>query len=261
MKFNLSEYWDLLTQYTNPVKILSSAIIYAILAGISVILILIFLRKRILVKRKYRLLKVLAISYFFVLPLVAGFFGFKWGLVKGVRSDIKEHLIKNTQDLNLLLKNSITNDSTYASLVGNTLDSLNFSTNDVANALSIIYYTQYVRLLEETSKSQNSLKKNSASLLYMITKDYDVGNKTKKGIQRILNEQLKFDEDITQQAMNTKLNELFDNGLFSKILGIQIDKFLGKVQNNILLLFGIILLFPVVEIIIANRINKTKLPH
>jgi hypothetical protein len=223
-------------ELTNPFKIISGAVIAGILTVIIAIILVVLLRKFILVPRRYPVLKFIAWSYFLILPLLAGFFGFKWGLFNSLRKDIREH------------------SEVYVKHIPSSFDISTkelfeqpMTTNQMIDSLSEIVYRQYYQTL------------GKQSLVIRISGGKGVAYFTKRAIHKLLKDKLGLEEGVSKDLMDEKINEVLRTGLFAKIALIQMDHFLQGVQKGILITFFLIIAIPVIEILIAHYLHKKKM--
>ncbi len=104
---SVSKYLSLIGEYANPAAIIYSAISMAIGAFVLAALLIILLRKFIFTKRPHVMLKVLAILYAIIIPIMAGLLGFKYGLAHGIQCDLKEYLGAYTKSLDAAFSEQI----------------------------------------------------------------------------------------------------------------------------------------------------------
>lgn len=250
-------------EFTNPFKIVSGAILTGVLTAIIAIILVVLLRKFILVPRRYPVLKYIAWFYFLLLPALAGFFGFKWGLFNSMRKDIKAHTevyIKHVPasfDMNssaeltaLFMKDS-------AGV--NVAPLANYSTDQLIDTAAGVIYAQYNGILERQAllkEKGNTL----ASVIVHISGGKGVAYFMKKAIRNLLKDKIGLSENVSKDLMEAKIEEVLSAGLFAKIMLIQLDHFLQGVQKGILITFFMIVMVPVVEILIAHYLHKKKKP-
>ncbi|SFD75679.1 hypothetical protein SAMN05518672_10389 [Chitinophaga sp. CF118] len=252
----------LFSEFTNPFKIVSGAIIIGILTAIVAIVLVILLRKFMLVPRRHQLLKYIAWAYFLLLPALAGFFGFKWGLFNSLRKDIKQHTSIYIQHIppsfdqqtSAALSAFFIRDSAGV----NVAPLASYSTNQLIDSAAEIIYREYYNTLEK----QSELKEGGnvlVSFIASVTKGKGVAYFMKKSIRKLLSEKGGLDESVSKDLMATKVEEILRAGLFAKIILIQLDHFLQGVQKGILITFFLIIAIPLVEILIAHYLHRKKL--
>lgn len=261
MNISIYDYWEILTTYTNPIQIIGKTIFYILLFFIISLVLIFILRKVILVKRNNTILKYLSYSYFVLIPCVSGFLGFKYGLANAVQNDLKEHINAYTEQLN----KQFVADSTFnvaMLLTGNSkLGDVapHISSNELIDLLAEYFYKRYGFALEATASSDKSVSGKIAYLFFKITKNKGISFLMKKGIKKIIVDQIGIDEEMTTDLMNTKIDEIIKDGLLKKIVIVQIDKIFGSIKTSVLITLGIILLIIGVEIGYAHyRIKQQQ---
>jgi len=234
----------LFSEFTNPFKIISGAVITGIITAIIAIILVVLLRKFMLVPRRYPVLKYIAWSYFLILPLLAGFFGFKWGLFNSLRKDIREHTEVYVKHI-------------PSSFDFNTHELFNqqLTTNQLIDSTAEIVYREYNATLERQSllKDKGSVL---ASLIIKLSGGKGVAYFTKRAIHKLLKEKIGLEEGVSKDLMDEKINDVLRTGLFAKIALIQMDHFLQGVQKGILITFFLIIAIPLIEILIAHYLYK-----
>lgn len=261
----ISEYWTLISEFTNPFKIILSAIGSTTVAFLVIVLVLVFLRKIILIKRRHILLRILSISYFVLIPILTLFFGFKWGLVNGIHHDLKDHLTAYTKGLNSVYNENVAG-SLQSLVTGTKADStMKISTNDVIDTLSVVLYRNYGDLLyQEVNSHKGDMTGKVAGIFLKLFREDGISYAIKKGLVKLVEKSIGVDEEVTKEVMSVKINELLEKGVITKIVEIQLDKFFKGIKRGIIFMFCMILLLPVVEIAIAYWLFKkatTNLPE
>lgn len=247
---SISHYLSLIGEYTNPAAIIYSAIGKAVVAFLLSGLLIILLRKFIFVKRRHVILKVLAITYAVIIPILAGLFGLKLGLVNGIHHDLKDHLGAYTKGLDAAFSEEIREE------LGDT-DLSKASVKDWVDTVSVAIYNVYRHTLEYKSRDVKPDLSSRVSVFLLdlfSAKGISVG--LKKGITKLVEKSIGVDEDITSEAMEIRLGELLKSGLLAKLVGMQIDKFFNGIKTGIYLVFFLILLIPGIEVAIAVYLNK-----
>lgn len=251
------QYIDLVGEYTNPAKIVFTAIMTAIGAFFLAGLLIILLRKFIFIKRRHVLLKVLAILYAIVIPILAGFFGFKLGLINGIHHDLKEHLGTYTKSLDAAFSEEMNGKLTEVMSVGNGTDLSKVSMKDLVDSVSVTIYDSYKQTLEYKAVAVKSDLTSKVSVLLLdLMSVKGISIALKKGITKLVEKSIGVDEEMTTEVMELRLSELLKSGLLTKIVGIQIDRLFNGLKNGIYLIFSIVLLIPAIEVFIAFYLHK-----
>jgi hypothetical protein len=137
---------------------------------------------------------------------------------------------------------------------------LNLTTNEAVDKLAEIIYTKFGSTLEESAKGKGA-SGEIAYLFLRITKSAGISYGLKEGIKKILDDELGLDEGTSKELMAVKFKTLLDKGLFTTIMNVQVDRFFHGMFKSLYMLFGMILLFPVLETVIANIIYRRKLKN
>lgn len=246
----VSGYLDLIGKYTNPAAIVYTAVSMAIGAFVLAGLLIILLRKFIFARRRHVILKVLAILYAIIIPILAGLFGFKLGLVSGIQTDLKEHLPAYTKSL----------DEAFSREIRKSLDKHDLSgiaAKDLVDTVSVAIYDVYKQTLEyKALDSRKDLSSKVSVFLLDLFSAKGISMGLKKGIMAVVEKTLGVKEELTAEAMEVKLDELLRSGLLTRLVSMQIDKFFNGMKGGIYLIFGLILLVPAIEVAIALYLNK-----
>ena len=262
MDFNIGEYWELLTKYTNPFSILISCLKYAALAFFVFLLLVIFLRKFILVKRRYLVFKIFAWTYIILIPIIAGFFGFKWGLIQGVKNDLKTHLSAYTTGMDALLTGALgrgADDFVTELTTGKDSVNRNISADEAVENFSDLIAVNFETTIDKKILGDGKVKNKAATVLLRMTKSATISYGLKYAIRKLLHDELGIEEGASKKLMAKKFNDLLNKGLFTSIMEIQIERFFSGMQKSLYILFSLILLFPVTETIISNVLYRKKL--
>jgi hypothetical protein len=261
MELNFSDYLKLFSSFTNPFSIFLSGLFWAIGSFLFFLLLVIFLRKFILVKRGNAFLKYLSWTYFLI-PAVAIFFGFKFGILNGTRKDLKEHVSNYTQGLDGIMKESLgsTPDEFISELItGKDSANLNLNTNQVIDRFSEVLYAKFGSSMETAAKQDSTTAGKFAYIFLKFTKSKGVAMSIKITIRELLYRELGVDKDVSKEVMQTKFKELLQQGLFTTILEKEIDRMFIPWEKTALIIFSCILLFPLTETVIANIIYRKKI--
>ncbi|MBC7863621.1 MAG: hypothetical protein IAF38_11635 [Bacteroidia bacterium] len=251
--FSISELWELLSSYTNPFKIIFSCILYAGIAFLAFLLLVIFLRKFILVKRRYLVFKIFAWIYMITIPIVATVFGFKFGLINGIRIDLKTHMVTYTKGLNNLLKEQVGQSADEFILEATSgHDSLNrpLSFDNAIDNFSEKVYVDLTTVME--TAAQNGSKRGKAAKMFLkVVKSDGVAFGLKLTTRKVLQKGLGIRRGASKEIMSTQFDKLQERGLVSLILEEEVDRFFIPMEKSVIMVFLLILFLPVTEIIIA----------
>ena len=254
----ISEYWDLIREFTNPVKIMFSATGTAIVTFLVSVVLIILLRKLVLIKRQYIILKILGISYFALIPIISLFFGFKWGLVDGIHDDLKDHVCTYTKSLDKAYNQQVQSGIGAIFSGGGTSHPIKISSNDIVDTIASVLYQNYESLLQQKFIKDKSIEGNVAGIFLKLFKEKGISFAVKKGITTLVEKRIGIDESVTNEVMETKINDLLKTGVLTKMIEVQLDNFFYSIKKGIILLFCMILLIPITEIGIAFWLNKKQ---
>lgn len=252
----------LFSEFTNPFKIISGAVFVGILTAIIAIILVILLRKFMLVPRRHPILKYIAWTYFILLPVLAGFFGFKWGLFNSLRKDIKTHTsvyiehipASFDQNTSRLITAYFISDSAGV----NVAPMAKYTTNQLVDTAAEVIYRQYYATLEHQAILKD--KGNAVvGFIARLTKGKGVAFFMKRSIRKLLTEKGGLDESVSEDLMGARIDEILRAGLFAKIILIRLDHFLQGVQKGILITFFLIIAIPLIEVLIAHYLYKKKM--
>lgn len=236
-------------------------VVWGLVCGIAALALsltaMLIFRKKIMIKRAHGVLKVLAVSWFVLVPLASGYFWFKWGMADATEEAICENGQKLSKEINSVFNAGLR--SACSDIVGeNALEqNMHLSPNDMTDLLGKKVYEQYCQTLEKSSANRGVGAKLTAFFL-KISRSEAVSFVIRKSIRKLLEKTLRLENNYTKAMMSKKLDELFNGNIFSEILMAQVKHFFRGIKKSILLMFFIILLFPVLEIGIAHWLEFRK---
>jgi len=241
-------YWDIITQYINPLKIIMWAIAGGVIGFILVLITEIILRKKILVKRRHWSLKILSYIYMVIFPLFAGYCFTQWFAIHACEKELIKNIPTYLGDANSVFNKYLKDEvekivaARYLQLTGNeVLDSgLTLAGNLVSQAVE---------------NTDNKLETNISA--YIIKTDFVKGEVADYIVEK-LGKTFMMDKDLTYEVLDTKIQNMLDDGVLNTVVEKHIKNFTGGFKMNILLLFLIGLSLPAIEIIIANYLEKKR---
>lgn len=241
-------YWDTLTQYINPLKIIIWAITGGVIGFLIVLITEIILRKKILVKRRHWSLKVLSYVYMVFLPLFAGYCFTQWFAIHACERELVKNIPTYLGDtnsaFNKYLKHEVEKvvEARYLQLTGNeVLDKgVTLAGNMVSKAV-------------ETTDNKFETKISA----YFAKTDFVKGHVTDYIAEKV-GEKLMMDKELTREVLDVKIQNLLDDGVLNTVIEKHIKNITGGFKMNVLILFLAILAIPLTEIIIANYLDKKR---
>ncbi|SEW52606.1 hypothetical protein [Chitinophaga arvensicola] len=253
-------YFNLVGEFTNPAKFMWGAFLSGLIAFIVAVILVIVLRKFILVPRSSKILRFVAYTYFVLLPLLAGFFAFKWGFFNSLRKDIKAHQEVYAKHIPSVFDQqaSAAVQSLFRDPDGRPSALTKMTTNQVVDTVGALVYNVYGSTLEQHA-SQSGARGQLAAFMLRTTKGAGIAALMKKYIAAFLSDKLKLGEGTSEALMETKLISIIQGGLFLNIAVIQVDLFLKGLQKGVLITFLLILAIPLAEIAIAHYLHRKKL--
>lgn len=243
-------YFQLAGEFTNPYRFISGAVISGLIAFFAALVLVLALRKYILVPRSHKLLKVLAYLYMVALPLLAGFFGMKWGFFHSLRKDIKAHTEVYAAHVPPVFSESAL--KAVDSLFGGNARVSSLSTHQIIDTTAVVVYNVYGSTLEQQLGGTQGVKGKMASLLLQISKSKAIAGMMHKAVYNLLHDKLGLTDGASNEVVHTSLGKLVNGNLFVNIAVIQVDQFLKGLQRGILYTFLLILAIPLVEVTFAH---------
>ena len=253
-------YFNLIGEFTNPGKFMWGAFLTGLTAFIIAVVLVILLRKFILVPRSGKILRFIAWCWFFVLPLLAGFFAFKWGFFNSLRKDIKTHADVYSKHVPAGFDQQASSaiQSLFRQPDGRPTDVSKLSTNQLIDTAGTLIYNVYGTTLEQQA-AQDGVRGKLAAFMLRTTKGAGIAYTIKKYIRKMLSEKIGLEEGVSADLMETKITAIINGGLFINIALIQVDHFLKGLQKSVLITFLLILAIPCLEIGIAHYLHRKKL--
>ncbi len=253
---NIATYWHLLLdyyhifhEYISIWELIKPILLFTFLFLISGISLVFFCKKWLLVERKYPIWKWITYSYFVLIPIWIGFSGAKFGLLQGLQKECKHATTKIMGDADFKIDSTIAKNIIVA----------NATPNQLIDLYTYYYFDLYKIQLNDISTKQTGVKQKLAKILLVGIQSKILSELLKFVIKDNLDKYLHIDKNVSNEILSTKFKEYAENGLFTKIIHIQIDAtFRGLKKSTILLMF-LILLIPVIEICIAYYLlNKMQ---
>lgn len=239
---DIIKYWDSITQYIDPLNIIAWAIAGGLIGFFIVLITELILRKKILVKRRHWTLKYLSYLYMVFLPLFAGYCFTQWFAVHAC----ERQLVKNiplymgsaNSAFNKYLKDEVEKvvEERHLQLTGHEIldKGANLAVNTANKLTASVDESWETKLTAYAAKSG-------------FVKDQIVD-----GLVEKLGEQLLMDKDLTQEVLDTKIQNLLEDGVLNTVVEKHIKNLSGGFKSNILLIFLIGIAIPTIEIIIGN---------
>lgn len=260
MSFSLSEiveYWDILKQYINPAAILWWGVLGAGIGFILMLVLLIILRKKVLINRRHWTLKVLAYAYMVFLPFWAAYSAMQWFAIHGCERQVVRNIPTYLGDVNsvfnLYVKDYVADaiSERHLKLTGHEIidKTVDYATQVVSNTI------------KTTPKEESDIKDKISGFLTAKFIESDVAkNLIVDEIEKNIGKPLLMDKELTRELLDVKIHDLMENGILNTVIGKHVKKLFGGFKSNVLMIFLLVLLIPVVEIIIAHYLERKNLP-
>lgn len=249
------EYYRYFSEYINPVAVIGAGILCAVVFALALLVLLIIFRKKILVQRRYTALKYLAWSYFLVLPLVGGYFAFQWGALNSMQNQLKENIPAKlkayTDGMDTGWEKYISQALTTG-ITDGSVPKIELSANNVVEIATEALYLRYQSVVDSLLIYNDNLLVQAVGYINHLTDGKVMSYAVKKGIYKMLESGLAMDEEMSTELMETRLDELMQQGIFSKILGLQIDRLFKPLKKSTIVIFALILGAALLEIGLAH---------
>lgn len=256
------EYYQVFADYINPVAVVGAGILAAVVAAIVLLVFLLIFRKKVLAPRRFVVLKVLAWAYFFILPMLGGYFAFQWGALNSMQNQLKENMTAKLAAYTEGMETSWEKYVTQALTTGVTdgsVPKVELSANNVVEIATEALYLKYQTTVDSLLSNDDNLIVNAVGYINHLTDGKVMSYAVKKGIYKLLEEGLAMDEEMSVELMDTRLDELMQQGVFGKILGIQIDRLFNPLKKSTVVVFSVILLLVLFEIGLANYLLRKNM--
>lgn len=260
MDFSFSDiiqYWDIIKQYINPVAIIWWAIMGATIGFILMVILLVIMRKKVLITRQHWTLKVLAYAYLVFLPLWAAYSGMQWFALHNCEKQIARKIPTYLGDMNsvfnLYVKDYVADviSDRHLKLTGHEIidKTVDYATKVVSNTI------------KTNPKEENDIKGKISDFLTAKFIESDIAKKMIiDEVEKSIGKPLLMDKELTRELLDVRIQDLMDDGIINTVLTKHVNKLFGGFKSNVLLIFLLVLLIPIVEIVIAHHLHRRSLP-
>lgn len=249
---DLFYYWSLISSYVDIGSIVFWTLLGGFLGFVTVLILEIIFRKKILVRRRHKILKYIACLYFIFFPFWASFsFSqlFAFHSIKGqVINNIPVILGESNSLFNLFLTDYVEEH------IG--MDKLGFTTNEGVDA--VVDLVSDYNPLRAISDSASSLTRAAASVASdMITSEYLKG-KSKDQIAEAVSSNLSLDRESVEELMDTKINQILETGAINSYAEIQVNSIFSSLMFQAVLIFLLGIAIPLGEIVLAHYLVRKE---
>lgn len=254
--FSFSEiitYWDIIKEYINPLPILYWGIVGGIVGFVLLLVVELALRKKILIRRRHWSLKVLSYLYMGFFPIFSGFCFSQWAALRSCESqlvnNIPTYLGAGNTFFNEHLKDELVDilEERHMQLTG----------HEVIDK-SVSYVSETFTSTAESAKENT----DNVAVAYLLDKLSDTDFIKKEVVAKVeksIGEKLLMDENLTKDVLDVKVENLLNDGVLNTIAEKHIRNIFGGFKWNVILIFFVGLLIPVIEIVVANYMEKKRL--
>lgn len=255
------KYWDVLCEYINPYHVIIWGVAGGILGFLLTLFVVIWLRKKILVPRKYTILKVLSYCYLVFFPLFIGFIAFQLSAVhnfeRQVVKNIPKYLGETNQLFNTYLKAEVIKIISEETLKSSGNDLLDKTVKGAQSIAGTLLKDKASELW--ASDTETGFKDVVASYVTSVLAETGfVRTYLVSGIKQKIGNVLLMDKKTANEFFDVEIGKILDSGILNTVLEKHTKNITGGLKMNVLLLLLLVVALPVIEIIIANRIYQNK---
>lgn len=241
----MTEYWSIFSQYFNPFGIIWGGIKVGVLGFIVALIILFILKRFVLIKRRYKILKYCAYSYYFLVPIICLCFGFIYGATTTSRDQIIDKLPRYQILINGLVKQTFNFNIEIAPSADKNLDD---TLDDIVTNMQV----KLTKKLKLANDNPNKLQK-----FLVIVLESPVGmNYIKSSLKEKISSASKLDRKLVDQVFEVKMSKLFTGETIVDFFSFYIKQMVNGFLMPIKVIWGLLLLLPLIEIILASYYHK-----
>lgn len=255
-------YWELLCEYINPLKVLIWAVIGGLLGLIIGFVLMICLRKKIMIQRRYLLLRIISYTYWVAIPLLLGFCAMQWSALHNAERQVVKNIPKYLGETNTLFNTylraeveKIVSEEIRQSNSNQLLERAVSGVQKIAGA--------YLKDWEKnTEGSESELDKTanvvSSYLAATIMESSFVREKVVTEVRKKIGDALLMNEKLTYDLFEVEFQHFLDDGVVNTVLEKHVCNIFGGFKMNAWLLLLLGMLFPILEIGIANWLSSKE---
>jgi hypothetical protein len=251
---DILKYWDILSQYINTDIVIKWGIIGGVIGFVIALIIELLLHKRILVRRRNSFLKYLPYFYMLFFPLFTGFCCAQWAALHNCETQLVQNIPQYIGNANTIFDDYLKTEVTkiakdrYKELTG----------NNVPDHISALADNLIDNLLQDSRSPDSEL----TAMLNRYMADYPLETERIRQqaviylTDRIDQRLLFIDKAMITELVNARLENLSDDSVLISLMEKHIKEITGDFKLKIVLLFLLVMLLPLIEICIANYIDK-----
>lgn len=241
----MSEYWSFFSQYFNLFSIIWGGIKIGLLSFIVLLILLIALKKFVLVRRRYKALKYLAYSYYFFIPIIGLCLGFLYGAISTSRDQVIEKLPFYQSSIQSVIEQNFNFNIEISSY---SEQSLNSTLDDVVTQAHSMMIAQLK--LSDTNRNQTQ------NFIIMVL-DSPIGMRyLKSTLKDKLSSTVGLERGLVDEVFEVKLSNLLSSEVIIKIFAFYIKQLVNGFLLPIMIIWGLLLLIPLIEILFSYSYNK-----
>lgn len=248
------EYWDLVTQYVNVSSIFLWGFLGGLLGFILALVAVIVWRKKILVRRKYKVLKYFTYLYFAFIPLFTGFCFTQWFAFHSIEKQVVKHIPAMLGESNILFNKYVKED--LENLVGK--ERLNITGNQAVD-IGLDVTGDVIKTMGMSGDSVTLEQAGTAFLASKVVKSDLMKGKAKTKATETIGEGLLVGSELAGELMNTEVSSILETGVVNIVVEKKVKGIFGglKMQAFLMLLIG--LGIPIAEILLAHYLERKRL--
>lgn len=241
----MSEYWTVFSNYFDIFGVIWGGIKVGLLSFILSLILLLVFKRFVLVRRRYKALKYLAYSYYFIIPIVCLCFGFIYGLITTSRDQVIDKLPIYQTSIQSFIEHNFDFNIQIETYTDRSLDTtLDVTATNVQASI--------ISQLKLTSDNQDKTKQFFVRVL-----ESPAGiNYIKSSLKDKISSTVGLDRQLVDEVFQIKLSHILTSELIIKIFAFYIKQMVDSFLIPIIILGCILLLIPLIEIIWAYYYNK-----
>lgn len=250
---DIAEYWSMFQLYVDPISILIWGLLGGALGLLLMLVLEVIFRKKILVWRRYKVLKYLAYFYFAFFPFWGSFCFSQWFMLHAVEKELSNNiptiLGESNELFNKYLKEYIEKQ------IGE--GKLKITTNEGVDASvdMIVALTSYLRIEQDsTSSKANQL----ISFVSNILKSGIIKDEAKDRIAETISSNFGIEKSAVENLMDTEIQSILDTGAVNTFVKVKLESVFDSLKLQILLIFLLGLSIPIAEIVLAHYLEKKR---
>lgn len=256
------QYWDILSEYINPFSVLIWGILGGITAFIATLVLMIYYRKKILVRRRHWTLKVLSYCYLVFLPLFIGFCAMQWSALhnceKQIVKNIPKYLGETNQLFNTYIRAEVVKIVSEEILKSSGHELLDQAVGGAQNLAGGLLKTVGVSSGKSTSEGTAVTNALAAYVSSFLVETGFVRKYIVSEIKKKVGDVLLMDKKLTNEFFDIEINKILESGILNTVVEKHVRNIFGSFKLNVWLMFLLGMAIPVIEIIIANKLYKRK---